>query len=65
MPSFFVLNSVTMPLQQALRDDAMTRAQAFHWQKMFAKARTLVEDEQRSGRPSATRTGDNSTGKTT
>jgi len=54
-----------MPLQQALRDDAMTRAQAFHWQKMFAKARTLVEDEQRSGRPSATRTGDNSTGKTT
>ena len=26
---------------------------------MFSEGRTLVEDEQRSGRPSATRTGDN------
>jgi hypothetical protein len=29
------------------------------WHKMFSEGRTLVGDEQRSGRPSATRTGDN------
>jgi hypothetical protein len=46
-------------LQQALGDDAMSRAQAFRWHKMFSEGRTLVEDEQHSGRPSATRTGDN------
>jgi len=37
----------------------MSRAQAFRWHKMFSEGRTLVEDEQRSGRPSATGTGDN------
>jgi len=46
-------------LQQAFGDDAMSKAQAFRWQKMFSEGRILVEDEQRSGRPSATRTGDN------
>jgi hypothetical protein len=35
-------------LQQALGDDAVSRAQAFHWYKIFSKGRTLVEDEQRS-----------------
>ena len=39
----------------------MSRAQAFRWHKMFSEGRTLVEDEQRSGRPSATGTGDNTT----
>jgi DNA polymerase III epsilon subunit-like protein len=38
-------------LQQAFGDDAMSRAQAFRWHKMFTKGRTIVEDEQRSGRP--------------
>jgi len=37
----------------------MSRAQAFCWHKMFPEGRTLVEDEQRSGRPSAMWTGDN------
>ena len=46
-------------LQQAFGDDEVSRAQAFCWQKMFSEGRTLVEDEQRSGRPSATRTSDN------
>ena len=46
-------------LQQAFGDDAMSRAQAFRWHKMFSEGRTLVEDEQHSGRPSATGTGDN------
>jgi hypothetical protein len=56
-----VLNSVTAhgKLQQAFGDDAMSKAQAFRWHKMFYEGRTLVEDEQRSGRPSATGTGDN------
>ena len=46
-------------LQQAFGDDAMSKAQAFRWHKMFSEGRTLVEDEQHSGRPSATGTGDN------
>jgi len=46
-------------LQQAFGDDAMSRAQAFRWHKIFSEGRTIVEDEQRSGRPSTTRTSDN------
>jgi hypothetical protein len=46
-------------LQQAFGDDAMSKAQAFHSHKMFSEGRTLVEDEQRSRRPSTTRTSDN------
>ena len=37
----------------------MSRAQAFCWHKMFSEGRTIIEDEQRSGRPSTTRTSDN------
>jgi hypothetical protein len=36
-------------LKQAFGDDAMSRAQAFRWHKMFSEGRTLVQDEQRSG----------------
>jgi hypothetical protein len=46
-------------LQQVFEDDAMSRAQAFPWHKMFSEGRNLVEDEQRSGRPSTGRTGYN------
>jgi len=46
-------------LQQAFREDATSRAQASRWHKMFSEGRTVVEDEQRSRRPSARRTGDN------
>ena len=46
-------------LQQAFEDDAMSRAQAFSWHKIFSEDRTLNEGEQRSGRPSTTRRGDN------
>jgi len=46
-------------LQQAFGDDAMSRAQALCWHKMLSEGRTIVEDEQRSGRPSTTRTSDN------
>jgi len=48
-------------LQQAFGEDAMSRAQAFRWRKMFSEGRTIVEDEQHSGRPSTTRTSDNTT----
>ena len=34
--------------QQAFGGHAISRAQAFHWYKIFSKGRTLVEDEQRS-----------------
>ena len=43
-------------LQQAIEDYVMSKAPG--WHKMFSESRTLVGDEQRSGRPSATRTGD-------
>jgi len=46
-------------LQQAFGDDAMSRAQAFRWHKVFSEGRNIIEDEQRSGRPSATQTSDN------
>ena len=64
MPSFFCVKlgeSATThgKLQQAFGDDAMSRAQAFRWNKMFFEGRTIVEDEQRSGRSSTTRTSDN------
>ena len=36
-------------LQQAFGDDAMSRAQAFCWHKMFSEGKTIVEDEERSG----------------
>ena len=45
-------------LQQAFGDDAMSRAQAFLWCKMFSEGRIVVESEQRNGRPPATRTND-------
>ena len=46
-------------LQQTFGDDAMSTAQAFRWHRMFSEGRTIIEDEQRSGRPSTTRTSDN------
>jgi hypothetical protein len=36
-------------LQQAFGDDAMSKAQAFRWQKMFSEGRILLGDKQRSG----------------
>jgi hypothetical protein len=45
-------------LQQAFGVHAMARTQGLPWH-MFSDGTTLVEDEQRSGRPSTTRTDDN------
>jgi hypothetical protein len=49
-------------LHQAFGYDAMLQ---IRWHKMFSEGRTIVEDEQRSGQPSTTRTSDNSMGKRT
>jgi hypothetical protein len=46
-------------IQQDFGDDAMSRARVFRWYNTFSEGRTLVDGEQRSGRSSATRTGDN------
>jgi len=46
-------------LHQDFGDDAVSRAPTFRWHNMFSEGRTVVGDEQRSGRPSTTRTGDN------
>jgi len=35
--------------QSAFGDDAMSRAQAFRWHKVFSESRTHIEDGQRSG----------------
>jgi len=40
----------------------MSRTQAFRWHKMFSEGEKLVEEEQRSRRPSTARTGDNTAG---
>ena len=70
MPSFFVLKlgdsdtTTHGKLQQAFGDDAMATAQAFRWHKMFSEGITIVEVEQRSGRPSTTWTSDNTSTRT-
>jgi hypothetical protein len=53
------VNTTHGKIQQAFGNDEMSRAQDFRWQKIFSEDRNLIEDEQRSRRPSATRTGDN------
>jgi hypothetical protein len=66
MSSFlFELNSVTMPPQyienfsRSLEMMQCQKHKPFAGKKMFSEGSILVEDGQRSRRPSATRTGDN------
>jgi transposase len=46
-------------LQKAYGDEVLSQAQVFRWHKMFKEGREHVEDEQRSGRPSTSRTDEN------
>jgi len=46
-------------LHQAFGDDTVPRARAIRWHNVFSEGRTVAGDKQGSGRPSATRTGDN------
>jgi hypothetical protein len=41
--------TTTLGKLQDFGDDAMSRAQAFHWHNVLSVGRTLVEDEQRNG----------------
>jgi hypothetical protein len=40
-------------------NDSLSRAQVFRWHKDFVNGREMVEDEQRSGRPTSVRTNTN------
>ena len=46
-------------LQQVYGNNAMSRTRVFEWHKRFKEGREEVEDNQRSGRPSTSRTADN------
>lgn len=53
-------DTLTM-IQEAFKEDAMSRAMVFVWHKRFKDGRQHVEDDDRSGRPSTSRTDDNVT----
>ncbi|XP_054720558.1 protein GVQW3-like [Uloborus diversus] len=46
-------------IQDAFKEEAMSRAAVFHWHKRFKDGRQNVEDDDRSGRPSTSRTDNN------
>lgn len=46
-------------LQQAYKEDAMSRAMVFMWHKRFKDGREDVEDDDRAGRPSTSRNEEN------
>lgn len=46
-------------LQQAFKEDAMSRTQVFEWFGHFKRGEMSVEDHARSGRPSTSRNDEN------
>lgn len=46
-------------IQDAFKEEAMSRAAVFNWHKRFKDGRQNVEDDDRSGRPSTSRTDNN------
>lgn len=46
-------------IREAYKDEAMSRTRVFEWHKKFKDGREDVEDEQRAGRSTATRTDEN------
>ena len=46
-------------LQEAYRDQAMSRARVFEWHRRFREGEEDVEDKPRSGRPSSSKTDEN------
>ncbi|GFU05144.1 protein GVQW3 [Trichonephila clavipes] len=46
-------------LQEAFKDDCISRSQSWKWHKAFKKGREEVADEPRSGRPTIARTEEN------
>jgi len=43
-------------IQQAFEDDVLSRTTCFEWFKCFKKGRISVKDNERSGRPSSSKT---------
>jgi hypothetical protein len=48
-------------IKLAYKDEAMSRTRVFEWYSQFKNGREEVEDEQRAGRPSTSKTEDNVT----
>ncbi|XP_011069289.1 PREDICTED: putative uncharacterized protein FLJ37770, partial [Acromyrmex echinatior] len=46
-------------LQEAFKDDCISRSQSGRWHKAFKESREEVADEPRSGRPTTARTDEN------
>ncbi|XP_011705557.1 PREDICTED: putative uncharacterized protein FLJ37770, partial [Wasmannia auropunctata] len=46
-------------LQEAFKDDCISRSQSGKWHKAFKEGREEIADEPRSGRPTTTRTNEN------
>jgi len=46
-------------IQKAYGDAALSRTTIFEWHKRFREGRELVKDEERSSRPTTSRTDDN------
>ena len=46
-------------IQKAYGDAALSRTLIFEWHKRFREGRESVKDDERSGRPSTSRTDDN------
>ncbi|GFV55346.1 FLJ37770-like protein [Trichonephila clavipes] len=46
-------------LQEAFKDDCISRSQSGKWHKAFKEGREEVADEPRSGRPTTSRTEEN------
>jgi len=45
-------------LQKVYGDDAMKKTEVYKWVKRFSEGRGSVTDEERSGRPATSRTGE-------
>jgi len=52
-------NKIREMLVQVYRDNAVKKTAVYNWVKHFAKGRESVTDEERSGRPAASRTEEN------
>ena len=52
-------NDIREMLVQVYRDNAMKKTAVYKWVKRFSEGRESVTDEERSGRPATSRTGEN------
>ena len=55
----FSATKAVEPIQKAYGDAALSRTTIFEWHKRFREGRESVKDDERSGRPTTSRTDDN------